>query len=108
YQLMTHGKDYDFRWLEERLRPLNFRLIYCVRSPESFAAARAIRLQVSGKPDQYDDLSLFIREQEVLDRLVAESILPVLRLDMSDNNVSAAADRVADWLEATGGLWMEN
>lgn len=54
FQFMAHGKDYDFRWLEERLRPLNFRLVYCTRSPESFAAARAKRLLVSGKPDQYD------------------------------------------------------
>ena len=108
YQLMARGKDYDFRWLEERLRPLNFRLVYCTRSPGSFAAAREKRLKVSGKPDQYDDLSRFVHEQELLDRLVAESILPVFRLDVSDNDVAAAADRVADWLEATGGLWMED
>ena len=107
YQLMARGKDYDFRWLEERLRPLNFRLVYCTRSPDSFAAAREKRLKVSGKPDQYDDLSLFVREQEILDRLVAQSILPVLKLDVSDNDIPAAVERVADWMETTGGLWME-
>jgi hypothetical protein len=107
YQLMARGKDYDFRWLEERLLPLNFRLVYCTRSPESFAAAREKRLKVSGNPGQYDDLDLFVREQQVLDRLVAQSILPVLKLDVSDNDIDAAAHRVADWLEATGGLWME-
>ncbi len=106
-QRMAHGKDYDFRWLEERLLPLNFRLVYCTRSPESFESAREMRLKVSGKPSQYDDLSLFVREQEVLDRLVAESLLPVLKLDVSDNDIPAAVERVADWLEATGGLWME-
>jgi len=108
YQLMTHGKDYDFRWLEERLLPLNFRIVYCTRSADSFAAARAKRLLVSGKPSQYDDLGLFVREQEVLDRLVAQSILPVLKLDVSDNNIPAAVERVADWMETTGGLWLEN
>ena len=107
YQLMARGKDYDFRWLEERLLPLNFRLVYCTRSPDSFAAARAKRLLVSGKPEQYDDLDLFVREQEVLDRLVAQSILPVLKLDVSNNDIPAAVERVADWMEATGGLWME-
>ena len=107
YQLMTRGKDYDFRWLEERLIPLNFRLVYCTRSPDSFAAARAKRLKVSGNPGQYNDLDLFVREQQVLDRLVAQSILPVLKLDVSDNDIAAAANRVADWMEATGGLWME-
>lgn len=36
-------------------------------------------------------------------RLVNESILP--SLDVSDNDVTGAADRIADWLEETGGLW---
>jgi hypothetical protein len=40
-----------------------------------------------------------------MQRLVSESILPVLELDVSDNNVTAAADRIADWLEETGGLY---
>jgi len=107
-QLMTRGIHYDFRWLEDRLRPLNFRLVFCTRSPDSFAAARDKRLPVSGKPDQYDDLSRFVREQELLERLVAESTLPALTLDVSDNDIPAAADRIADWLHATGGLWMDD
>ena len=107
FQLMNHGKDYDFRWIEERLLPLNFRLVYCTRSAESFAAARSERLKVSGNPSQYDDLDVFVREQQVLDRLVSESILPVLRLDVSDNDIPAAVEKIADWMEATGGLWMD-
>jgi hypothetical protein len=39
--------------------------------------------------------------------LVAESNLPVLNLDVSDNDIPMAAERIADWLEDTGGLWME-
>ena len=38
----------------------------CTRSPDSFAAARAKRLKVSGNPSQYDDLGVFVREQELL------------------------------------------
>ena len=41
YQLQAHGRDYDFGWLEQRLLPLNFRLVFLQRSPASFAAARA-------------------------------------------------------------------
>jgi hypothetical protein len=107
YQLQTYGKDIDFRWLEERLLPLNFRLIFLNRTPESFAAARAERLKVSGKPDQYNDLSVFIREQELMKRLVGESILPWLELDISDNDIPHAVEKIADWMESTGGLWME-
>lgn len=107
YQLQTYGKDYDFRWLEERLLPLNFHLVFLNRSPESFAMARQERLKVSGKPDQYNDLSVFIRDQELMKRLVGESILPRLELDISDNDIPRAVEAIADWLESTGGLWMD-
>ncbi len=104
FQLQTHGRDYDFGWLERRLIPLGFRLVFLSRAPQSFAAARARRLQVSGNPAQYDDLDAFVREQSLMERLVGESRLPVLRLDISDNDVGAAVERIADWLERTGGL----
>ena len=107
YQLQAHGREYDFRWIEERLLPLNFRLVFLQRTPDSFAAARQERLKVSGKPDQYDDLSLFIREQELMQRLVGESLLPRLELDISDNDIPTAVEKIADWMEASGGLWME-
>ena len=106
YQLKIYGKDYPFNWAEQRLLPLGFRLVYCRRSAKSFAAAREERLKISGKPSQYDDLQLFVDEQALMDRLVAESILPVLTLDVSDNDIPAAVARIADWLEETGGLFM--
>ncbi len=106
YQLATYGKHYDFRWLEARLAPLGFRLVFCTRSPDSFAAARQERLKVSGNPSQYDDLDRFVREQELMQQLVRASILPALTLDISDNDVPGAVARIADWLEATGGLTM--
>ena len=105
YQLHTYGKDYDFRRLEERLAALGFHLVFCTRTPESFEAARAERLKVSGNPAQYDDLSVFIEEQELMRKLVGESMLPTLELDISDSNVERAADKIADWMAETGGLW---
>ena len=108
YQLQRRGTDVDFSWLEERLAPIGFRLVLCTRRPETFAAAREERLKVSGKPSQYDDLAPFIREQELLRRLAAESRLPVLELDISDSDIPAAADRVADWMESTGGLYLND
>lgn len=105
YQLRIYGKDYDFRWLEERLCALGFRLVFCTRTLESFEAARAERLKVSGNPSQYDDLQVFVHEQELMRRLVGESILPRLDLDISDNDVAGAVERIADWMEQTGGLW---
>jgi hypothetical protein len=79
--------------------------VFCTRTPESFAAARAERLKVAGNPSQYADLQVFIQEQKVMRRLVGESILPTLELDISDNDVHKASDRIADWLAETGGFW---
>jgi hypothetical protein len=106
YQLKTYGRDYDFTWLEDRLLPLGFRLIFVTRSPGTFEAARAERLKVSGNPSQYDDLGIFVEEQERMRELVSESKLPILNLDISDDDVDGAVIHIADWLEQTGGLYM--
>ncbi len=105
YQRKKRGKEYDFRWLEQRLHALGFHLVLCTRRPESFQAARLERLEVSGKPSQYDDLQQFIDEQVEYREAVKESLLPVLEIDISDNGVAGATDRIADWLEGTGGLY---
>jgi hypothetical protein len=78
YQLRKYGKHYDFKWLEDRLRPIGFRLVFCTRTPESFAAARAERLKVSGNPSQYDNLQLFLDEQELL-RMYRQNALSARR-----------------------------
>jgi hypothetical protein len=104
YQRQAGRRDPDFSWLDRRLLPLGFRHVLCTRQPETFEAARVERLKVSGMPSQYQDLGIFIREQDHYRRLVAESTLPWLELDVSDGDPHRAADRIADWLEATGGL----
>jgi len=105
WQRIHRGVDEDFGWLEARLAPLGFHVVLCTCRPETFAAAREERLKVSGKPDQYDDLRVFLREQDVLRGLAAASRLPVLELDMSDGDLDRACDTIADWMTETGGLW---
>jgi len=105
HQHLYCGREYDFRWLEERLRPLGFRIVLCTRRPGTFEAARTERLKVSGKPSQYDDLSIFLREQDYLLQLAGRSLLPVLTLDATSGDIPHLANQIADWLEATGGLY---
>jgi hypothetical protein len=104
YQRRVHGRELDFRWLEERLLPLGFRLILCTRRAESFAPAREARLKVSGNPGQYDDLGAFVAEQEQMRLEVGRSLLPSFEVDVSDDDIPAATERIALWLESTGGL----
>src|SRR4030043_2284254 len=96
YQLIQYGKTYDFGWLEQSLKELGFRLVFCTRSAESFAQARTERVKVSGKPSQYGDLQVFIHEQEVMERFVKASVLDTLRVDISDDDIGGAGERIAD------------
>ncbi len=105
HQRIYRNKEYDFRWLEERLAQVGFHLVVCKRSPESFAKAREERLKVSGNPSQYDNLDVFIREQEMILSVARTSILPMLEIDISDTTISQTADVIADWLASNGGLW---
>jgi hypothetical protein len=107
HQRRSRGCELDFRWLEERLKPLGFRHVLCFRRPDTFARARQTRLEVSGNPGQYDDLDRFIVEQDDVRREVSRSKLPSFEVDVSDDDVGGAADRIAAWLESTGGLAMD-
>jgi hypothetical protein len=106
YQWMKYRHDYPFTWVEQRLVPLGFRLVFLTRSADSFAAARQERLKVSGNPKQYDELDLFVAEQKQFEEFMAQSALPILRVDISDNQIDAAVERIADWLEETDGLYI--
>jgi len=105
YQLKHNNRNYNLNWIEERLQNLGFHLVFCSRTAESFAAARAERLKVSGNPSQYDDLNAFVEEQNLMRKLIDESILPKIEIDISDNNIPAAVDKIADWMKSTGGLY---
>jgi hypothetical protein len=100
------GREYSFRWLEQRLKPLNFCVILCTRTSASFHEAREQRLKVSGNPSQYDNLDIFIQEQEDFRRVVQASMLPWLEVDVSDLNLDLICDEIADWMDSHALLGM--
>ena len=104
WQTIYRKRRYRFEWLESRLAALGFRLVFCWRDPSSSAEARQHRLKISSNPSQYDDLTLFIREQQILQELVKRSAIPSLTVDVTDCSLEEQVDYIADWLETTGGL----
>ena len=107
YQIQTH-KDYiDFSWLEDGLNALGFQLVFLTRSPESFAAARERRLKISGNKSQYEDLSVFVREQELMQQLVEASALPSIKIDISENIIDQAVEQIVDHMYKSGAMWMD-
>ena len=105
YQLTPIKKIMTFAGLKNALCRLVF-IWSCSRAHQNLLKPRTERLKVSGNPAQYDNLDIFIEEQELMRRLVRESMLPVLELDMSNNTVETATEHIADWMESTGGLYM--
>ncbi len=106
-QRMQYQNEVDFSWLEERLGKIGFVLVYLHRSAESFESARTRRLKVSGNPSQYDDLEIFIREQEIVKQLVEASSLPVLSIDVSNNDIPGVVDEIADYLHDSGKIYAD-
>lgn len=107
WQRLHRDHDYDFGWLEDGLAAVGFRVVLCVRPAASFAAAREKRLEISGNPSQYDDLSVFVAEQEMFEAVAGDSRLPILRLDVSDGDHGRMCAEIADWLDASGGLYAD-
>jgi len=107
YQKIYNNRDYDFDWLEQRLKAIGFRLVFLYRSTDSFSEAKAERLKVSGYPSQYDNLDIFINEQNYFHHLFEISALPKLALDISDNNIQSAVNKIADWMENTNALYAD-
>jgi len=79
-------------------------LVFCWRRPDSFEKARQRRLAISSNPSQYEDLEIFLREQEVVQELFDRSLLPKMVVDVTEKSPDQMVADVADWLEATGGL----
>jgi hypothetical protein len=102
----SKGRSYDFRWLEERLLPLRFAIVSCRRSPESFAKAREERLKISGNPGQYDDLGVFIREQEAFAEALKKSLLPRVEVNVDDGDIARICDEIATFYEEQDLLGM--
>ncbi len=101
-------RTFDSEQIERRLLPLGFAVVLCTRTPESFAAAREERLRVSANPSQYDDLDVFVREQEALRKAAARSALPVLELDVTNRSEAELADVVTDWYAARNLLHQDH
>jgi hypothetical protein len=107
YQKAKYDCDIDFAWLEDRLAALNFRLVFCYRQPGTFVEAREQRLKVSGNPAQYDNLAVFINEQEKMRELVERSRIPNLIVDISNGNIEQCTVEVVEWLKRSNGLYLQ-
>lgn len=94
YQRQVYHRDVDLSSVDRRLAGLGVLLVLCHRSPDTFPQARAERLRYSENPHNYDDLDVFVREQELMAELVAGSAMESMVVDVSAGDVARAADQI--------------
>lgn len=94
YQRQVYGRRVDLSSIDGRLADLGVLLVLCHRGPETFPAARAERLTYSENPHNYDDLDVFVREQELMAELVAASAMPSMVVDVSDGDLPRIAAEI--------------
>lgn len=90
-------QSFNFKWLERRIEPLGFAIVLCTRTPESFAEAREERIRISGNPSQYDDLQVFIDEQDRYRELAEKSILPFFEVDVTSGDLDHICSEITGW-----------
>jgi len=57
-------------------------------------------------PSQYDDLSIFIKEQKEFSKFVEKSLLKSVEIDVSDGDIDSICDDICDWYEETDGIYL--
>jgi hypothetical protein len=102
YQRQVYCRELDLSWVDRRLAALGVVLVHCHRAPHTFAAARDQRLTYSENPHNYDDLEVFIREQQLMAQIVSQSVMPSMTVDVSDEDVARVASEIIDRVRAMG------
>ena len=89
----------DFIWLEEMLLPLDARIILCTRDPKTYEAALQKRLSQSYHPELYPTSNEeFAKDQEIYRRLVQQSYLKSLKVDVTNGNLERVIREIVQWL----------
>lgn len=105
HQRLAYRRAVDLSDIDQRLAALGFVLVHCWRDADTFPAAREHRLTYSENPTRYDNLDTFVREQEIMTELVAESHIRSTTVDVSDDDVDRIATEVLIWVKEIGGFW---
>jgi hypothetical protein len=102
FQYMAHGRQVDLSWVDKRLADLGVLLVHCRRDPDSFGAARVLRLTYSENPHNYDDLRVFLREQELMQDIIDNSAMETYTVDVTDGDIGRVADDIVSEVRRRG------
>ncbi len=94
FQQMAYEREVDLAWVDQRLAALGVVLVHSWRDPASFGTARDLRLTYSENPHNYDDLSVFIREQELMQEIIDSSAMASCTVDVTDGDIDRVANDV--------------
>ena len=99
YQLQRYRAEYDFDWLEERMKKLCFHQVLVTQEPKALREAFG-PLSQTVQQAKFDTL---IQKQNLLRQLASASALPTIEIEVTENDAQKTADMIADWIEKVGG-----
>ena len=99
YQLQHYRTEYDFDWLEERMKKLCFHQVLVTQEPTVLREA----IDISSTESQQAKFDIINQEQNLLRQFAAASSLPTIELEVSENDTQKTADKIADWIEEVEG-----
>ncbi len=100
FQRKLQNMQIDFNWLEDLLLPLDARIILCTREPRTYETLLQERLSQSNHPELYpSNAKEFAKDQDIYRKLVQQSRLKSLEVDVTDGNLERVIRKIAQWLE---------
>lgn len=105
FQKGEYDRDYDFRWIENRLVNLGFFLVHLTRSADTYQDAKEQRLTFSENRHRYSNINKILRERSAYKKYISESVITHFDIDISDNDVDRAADEILEEIERRDGFW---
>lgn len=97
YQKIYNNFDFDSKWIEEKLKELDFRLVYCKRNKSSLQKVFEEN-EKNTQQEKQMKFSNLVKEQELFEEFFKKSILGKKAVDVSHGNFKKSANEIADWI----------
>ncbi len=97
YQKVYNNFDFDVKWIEERLKESDFKLVLCKREESSFQRVIEENEKLNEEEKQIK-ISNLRKEQIAFEEEFEKSTLEKRIIDVSHGNFKKSSNEIASWL----------
>ncbi|KAA3600430.1 MAG: hypothetical protein DWQ06_09305 [Calditrichaeota bacterium] len=97
YQKIYNSFDFDIKWIEEKLKESEFKLVLCKREESSFLRAIEENENLNERERQIK-ISNLKREQVTFEEEFEKSTLEKIIVDVTHGNFKKSSNEIANWI----------